>query len=204
MKALTLCLTILFMVNAQAGEITPRPVKTIVIPSTEIETEFYTSYQRFFNPDNITQNDGIHKGEDYDRFLEEGLNHDNIEKYLSGDFEGNGGHPALAIIKDMKEQMEEALKVTDEVAYEKFLLTKNRIKVICSPVPLRSHGGFVIAKNFPHPINPTVYFDCERFMHFEADDQRLLVYHEILPILGVYDLHYKNSKKLVEASINLN
>ncbi len=190
----------------------PTIVKTEPFKPSEIEIEFYGSLSQQFTPPNgITlRGEPLEENGEYEKFITEGLEYQNLEKYLGGDFEGNGGHPALSKIQLLQEDFEQVLE--NEIDYSKsFALYKHikkRIKIICSPIPLKSNGGFVLAKNFPHKISPTIYFDCHQFMNFDLEDQRLLVFHEILPLLGVQDVDYKHSLYLIdqysETIINLN
>lgn len=185
----------------------PRPVETRRIKPSQVEIEHFGSLPLFFSPSYGSLEKRVEptipQDENYEEFIDKGINSENLEKYLSGDFEGNGGHPALARIHQYKKDIYKILKVTDDDhgKFEVYSLVKDTIRIICSPVPLRANGSFVIAKNFPHSISPTIYFDCDQFMNFEAEDQRLLVFHEILPLIGLLDTDYELSNYLIDLSL---
>ncbi|MCR9206444.1 MAG: hypothetical protein NXH75_17815 [Halobacteriovoraceae bacterium] len=185
----------------------PNRVETRRIKPSEIEVEHFNSLPHFFSPSYGSLEKRVEptipQDDEYEEFIQNGINSDNLEKYLSGDFEGNGGHPALGRIHQYKKDIYKILKVTDDDhgKFEVYSNIKNSIRIICSPVPLRANGSFVIAKNFPHSISPTIYFDCDQFMNFEADDQRLLVFHEILPLIGLLDRDYELSNYLIDLSL---
>lgn len=191
-------------------DVVPNKVKSKRIKPTEIETEYYGNLPLFFNPSFGStvvkkKEPTIPTDESYEDFIEKGLNSENLNKYLSGDFEGNGGHPALARISQYQKEISKILQVTDEEhgKSELYNQIKPSIRIMCSPVPLRANGSFVVAKNFPHPQSPTIYFDCDQFMNFEAGDQRLLVFHEVLPIIGLLDTDYELSSYLVDLALKI-
>ena len=115
--------------------------------------------------------------------------------------ETNGGDPYAAeflfVVDSTLQQLPLTLPLENEAAIQREVLEEARTAVLVASVEvLNLDGREVAAVNQPLTIPPRIVVSRSAWKSLDIKQKRLLVLHELLPIAGIYDDHYKKSLRL--------
>lgn len=115
--------------------------------------------------------------------------------------ETNGGDPFVAeflvVLDSALERLPQNLPLENGAAIKREVLEKGKLSVAFSSVDsLILNGREVAAVNQPLTTPPAIVMSRSAWKNLNEKQKTLLVLHELLPIVGIFDEDYKNSTAL--------